>query len=102
MLSRIDEANLVLLPNEDLRFVLLEVNSHSDSLRHDSELRWTDRARSELKFFVLQRGQMSCLAEDAMMKNELRLMIGRLICSINLWHQKEKDLWRTNKNNFFT
>ncbi len=54
MLSRIDEANLVLLPNEDLRFVLLEVNSHSDSLGHDSELRWTVSARSELNFFVLQ------------------------------------------------
>ncbi len=71
MLSRIDEANLVLLLNEDLRFVLLEVNSHSDSLRHDSELRWTVSARSELKFPVLQRGQMSCLAGDAMMKMNL-------------------------------
>jgi hypothetical protein len=30
MLSRIDEANLVLLPNEDLRFVPLDVNRHSD------------------------------------------------------------------------
>ncbi len=102
MLSRIDEANLVLLPNEDLRFALLEVNPHSDSLRHDSEFRWTVSARSELKFPVLQQGQMSCLAEDAMMKNELRLMIDRLICSINLWHQNEKDLRRTNKNSFFT
>jgi hypothetical protein len=102
MLSRIDEANLVLLPNEDLRFALLEVNPHSGSLRHDSEFRWTVSAWSELKFPVLQRGQMSCLAEDAMMKNELRLMIDRLICSINLWNQKEKELWRTNKNNFLT
>ncbi len=102
MLSRIDEANLVLLPNVDLRFVLLEVNPHSDSLRHDSELKWILNAQSELKFPVLQQGQMSCLAEDAMMKNELGLMIGRLICSINLWHQKEKELWRTNKNNIFT
>ncbi len=75
MLSRIDEANLVLLPNIDLRFVLLEVNPHSDSLWHDSEFRWTVGARSEFKFPVLQQGQMSCLAEDAMMKNELRLMI---------------------------
>ncbi len=102
MLSRIDEANLVLLPNVDLRFVHLEVNPHSDSLRHDSEFRWTVSARSELKFPVLKQWQMSCLAEDAMMKNELRLMIGRLIYSFNLWHQKEKELWRTSKNNFFT
>ncbi len=71
MLSRIDEANLVLLPNEDLSFVLLEVNSHSDCLGHDSELRWTVSAQSELKLPVLQQGQMSCLAVDAMMKNEL-------------------------------
>ncbi len=100
MLSRIDEANFESLLNVDLRFVLLEVNPHSDSLRHESEFRWTVSARSELKFPVLQRGQMSCLAEDAMMKNELRLMIGRLICSFNLWHQKEKELWHTNKTTF--
>jgi hypothetical protein len=72
MLSRIDEANLVLLPNVDCRFVPLDVNPHSDRFRHDSEFRWTVSARSELKFPDLQRGQMSCLAEDAMMKNELR------------------------------
>ena len=71
ILSRIDEANLELLPNVDLRFVLLDVNPHSDRFRHDSEFRWTVSARSELKFPVLQRGQMSCLAEDAMMKSEL-------------------------------
>ncbi len=76
MLSRIDEANLVLLPNVDLRFDLLEVNPHSDSLRHDSQFRWTVSAQSELKFPVLQQEQMSCLAEDAMMKKELRLIIG--------------------------
>ncbi len=102
MLSRIDEANFELLPNVDLRFALLEVNSHSDRFWHDSEFRWKVSAQSELKFPVLQQGQMSCLAEDAMMKNELRLMIDRLICSINLWNQKEKELWRTNKNNFLT
>ncbi len=63
-----------------MRFVLLEVNPHSDRFWHDSEFRWTVSEQSELKFPVLQQGQMSCLAEDAMMKNELRLMIGRLIC----------------------
>ncbi len=71
MLSRIDEENLELLPNVDLRFALLEVNPHSDRFRHDSEFRWTVSAQSELKFPVLQQGQMRCLAEDAMMKSEL-------------------------------
>ena len=72
MLSRIDEANCELLPNVDLRFALLDVNPHSDRFWHDSEFRQTVSARSELKFPVLQQGQMSCLAEDAMMKNEPR------------------------------
>ena len=48
MLSRIDEVNLVLLSNEDLRFVLLDVNPHSDRFRHESEFRWTLSARSSL------------------------------------------------------
>ena len=26
----------------------------------------------------------------------------RLICSINLWHQKEKELWLTNEKDIFT
>ena len=54
-----------------INFGLLEVNPHSDSLRHDSEFRWTVSAQSELKLPVLQQGQMSFLADDAMMKNEL-------------------------------
>ena len=66
-----DEENLVLLPNVDWRFVPLDVNPPSDRLWHDSEFRWTVSAQSELKFPDLQRGQMSCLAEDAMIKNEL-------------------------------
>ncbi len=37
--SRIDEANLELLSNVELRFALLEVNPHSDRFWHDSELK---------------------------------------------------------------
>ena len=70
MLWGIDEENFELLPNVDLRFALLEVNSHSDRFWHDSEFRWTVSARSELKFPVLQQRQMSSLEEDPMMKSE--------------------------------
>ena len=68
---KIDEANLELLLNVDLRFVLFDVNPHSDRFWHDLEFRWTVSAQSELKLPVLHQGQMSCLADDAMMKNEL-------------------------------
>ena len=57
MLSRIDEANLELLPNVDLHFVLLDVNPHSDRFQHDSELKWIFSAHSELKLSVCNKGR---------------------------------------------
>ena len=75
MLSRIDEANFELLPNVHFWCVLLDENAHSERFWHDSELKWIFSAHSELKFPVLQQGHMRCLAQDAMMKNELKYMI---------------------------